>query len=169
MNLHRLRIAMAVLSMPLIAATTLAETTAEVATDVDPSGTWRWESDNNGATVKHELRIDKNDKGEVSAVYDGMLDDLKSVSGSIDGDKLTLDFEVETTRRNFDAQYEVTIDGDKAEGTLTLSSDEGKMDLPWSAKRSVELSDVVGKWNLLVETDEGPEEATLTVQEQDGK
>jgi len=128
---------------------------AQATKNADPTGTWRWESDQDGATVKHELALTANKKGEVVGVYNGMMDDLKSEKGSIEGNKLTLDFDVDRPEATFEARYVVTIDGDLAEGTLTLSSDEGSMDIPWKANRTVEMSDVVGKWNLLVESDDG--------------
>ena len=98
---------------------------AEDAKTVDPTGTWRWESDNNGETVEHSLTLTRNDKNEVVGVYNGMLDNLKSVKGSLNGNKLRLFFEVDTDGYTFDAEYDVTFNGDRGVGTLMLSSDQG--------------------------------------------
>ena len=136
---------------------------AEDAKTVDPTGTWRWESDNNGETVEHSLTLTKNDKNEVVGVYNGMLDNLKSVKGSLNGNKLRLFFEVDTDGYTFDAEYDVTFNGDRGVGTLMLSSDQGEMEIPWDAKRSVELSDLVGIWNLAIETDEGTAKPKLII------
>ncbi len=122
---------------------------------VDPSGTWRWESQRNGETVKHQLKLVANDKNEVSATYYGMIDGLKSTRGAIDGDKLTLVFDVERDNYAFTAKYEATISGDRAVGTLSFESDQRSGEVPWEAHRSVELSDVVGTWELELRTPDG--------------
>lgn len=122
---------------------------------VDPSGTWRWESDRNGETQKHELRIDSNEKNEVTATYYGMIDGLKSTEGTIKGDKLVLEFDVERDNYAFKAKYDVTIKGDSASGTLYFESDQGSGDMPWEAKRGVMMDDVLGTWQFEIETPDG--------------
>ena len=92
-----------------------------------------------------------------------MMDDLKSTKGIIKGNKMTLDFDVDRPEATFEAQYVVTLNGDKGEGTITLSSDQGSMDLPWKAERTVEMSDVVGKWNLVVAADDADHTPTMTI------
>lgn len=138
------------------------------AEEIDPSGTWRWESEQDGNDVKQELRIDSDKKGKLSAIYkspayNGALDNLRAKEVYMDGEKLIVDFDVKMGQAAFNAVYEGVVKGDDAEGDLTLSSDDGEMDLPWKAHRSVELSDVVGKWNLSLETDDGEREGVLEV------
>jgi hypothetical protein len=160
----------------LLASATLAQDAAvsektsdkktEKVKSVDPSGTWRWESDRNGDTVKHQLKLDVNKKEEVTGTYFGMMDGLKSKKGVIKGDKLVLEFDVERDNFAFQAKYEATIKGDKATGTLYFESDQGSGDIPWEAERSVELSDVVGTWELELETPEGEiHEPSLTIKD----
>ena len=122
---------------------------------VDPSGTWRWESERNGETRKHELRIDANEKHEVTATYHGMIDGLKSTKGTMEGDKLVLEFDVERDNYAFTAKYKATIKGDSASGTIYFESDRGSGDLPWEAKRSVLMDDVLGTWQFEIETPNG--------------
>jgi hypothetical protein len=143
---------------------------AQNAKKVDPSGTWRWETNNNGVQQKHQLKLRLDKKGKVRATYDGMLDDIHSVEGKMIGDKLMLEFEVETANGDeFEAKYDATIKGDSATGKISLSSDEGEMDLDWDAKRTVELADVKGTWDLVLDIEGETREAALTVTEKSGK
>ena len=122
---------------------------------VDPSGTWRWETERNGETRKHELRIQANEKQEVTATYSGMLDGIKSTRGTIKGDKLVLEFAVEGDDRKFTARYDATVKGDSASGTIHFQSDERSADIPWEATRSVRKSDVLGTWRIEIKTPNG--------------
>lgn len=140
--------------------------------NADPTGTWRWDSeDQSGEIMDNALTVSVS-KGKAMGVFngwDGRFKDLKSVAGTIKGDQLVLDFEVETPEMDFEAKYEGTIKGDTATGTITLSSDQGSMDLPWKAKRSVEMSDVVGEWDLVVETDGEEHDLKLNIDKKGGK
>lgn len=152
-----------------LAGTLVAQDTAKE-TMVDPTGTWRWSSDNqSGETVEHELAIKASKDGKVTAIYNGMLDDLKSAGGWIKGNKLMIDFEVETPERDFEAKYEATIKGNEADGTITLSSTEGSMELPWNAKRALELTNLVGKWDMLLEAPDQDHEVLLSIMQKGKK
>lgn len=164
--MHRVRFAI----LMLLASATVTFAQAEKTKKTDPSGTWRWTTDNNGAQQDHELRLRMDKKGNVRAIYNGMLDDVHSSAGIMKGDKLKLEFEVETPDGNeFEADYDVTVKGDTASGTLVLSSDEGNVDMPWEAKRTVKMSDVKGSWDLVLDIEGETREATLDIAGKAGK
>lgn len=124
-----------------------------VAEDINPSGTWRWTTDQDGNEFEQEICVEADAKGKYRAVfhskaYNGAFDGLKAKEVYMDGDKLVVDFAVKTSERSFDAVYKGAVKGHDAEGDLTLSSDDGEMDVPWKAHRSVKMSDVAGKWDL---------------------
>lgn len=152
------------LAAGLLLAHSVALFAEDTAKTIDPTGTWRWETNSNGETIGHSLSLSKHGKDEVVGVYNGMLDEVKSVKGSMKGNKLSLFFEVDTDEYSFEAEYDVTLEGDRGVGKIMISSDQGEMELPWDAKRTVELADFVGIWNLAIETDEGIAKPKLVVE-----
>ncbi len=143
--------AAALVAAPIASAQDTATAEKTDAKMIDVAGTWRW-SDEQG--TDHRLDI-KSEEKVLVAIYNGVLDDLKSKKVTIKGDKLTIDFEGDFGGTPFEATYEGTVKGDEVSGTLSISSDQGSQEMPWEAKRSVELADLVGKWSLKVETDDG--------------
>ncbi len=162
---HLLVVATAVLAIGQVNLSSQAQESkaADKAKMVDPSGTWRWETDRNGKKTSNQLKIEVNDKNEVVGTYYGMIDGLKSTKGTIEGNKLSLLFDVDRDEVKFKANYEATIKDDKATGTIVLSSDQGSTDIPWEAERSVELSDVVGEWQLRIDANGNVIEPKLTI------
>ena len=76
---------------------------------VDPSGTWRWESEEDGETITNQLKVDSDGTGKLTATYNGLFDNLKSVAGIVRGDRLKLDFKVVSPEQNLDVQFVGTI------------------------------------------------------------
>ncbi len=163
------KVSISILVVALIAAATgISSAQEKKTTPANAAGTWRWESDQQGETVEHSLRLTVNDKNEVVGVYNGMMDDLKSTKGSIKGNKLALHFDVDRDGVEFEADYDAVIKGDKASGTMALYSSQGEIELPWEATRTLDVLDVVGTWNVEIETGEQTLKPKLVVKE-DGK
>lgn len=125
---------------------------------IDPSGTWRWEHQAGDRTVKDVLKLNYDGK-KVTGTYQGSRDAVEIKNGKMEGEKLSFDFGLEFNGRMIDIQFEGKITGDNVDGTVSMKADGDSREFPWSAKRSVEASDVVGTWNMHIETSNG---TTLT-------
>jgi len=135
----------------------------------NPSGTFVWESDVGGNYISHQLKLTlrgKNLTGEYSD--DNVSLDIEN--GAFDGKTLsfTLEFDVDGTEVK--ADISAVVEGDTLKGTSKVNLNGEEFDLPIDAKRKTSRRDVVGKWQLTVETDAGEAfEPTVTIVMEKGK
>ena len=139
---------------------------------VDPSGTWRWSYDMQGEEVKDHAVLQIAKDGKISGLmFSSRLDEPMKTKGKMVGDKMVFSTLADFGGTLVDLEFSGKIKGDElVGGNVTLESDQGSMDLPWSPKRSVEMSDVVGKWNLVFALPEGGEsEGQVVIEGKDKK
>jgi hypothetical protein len=123
---------------------------------VDPSGTWRWEHDRNGETVKDVLRVQLGKEGSVTGTYEGSRAPIEIQKGKLSGDEITFEFPVELPDGNkVTVRFDGKIKDDDVAGKVLFVSDMGDFEFPWEAKRAVLADDVLGKWQLSIETPDG--------------
>lgn len=142
----------------LVAMTVDASAQDAIARFTDPSGTWRWEYELDGAQYKDLVRLkigsaikDTKDK-EVTGVYEGSAGrKIEIRNGKISGPKLTFDFNLNYQGMDVKLEFEGTIAKDELTGTIHASANEGSRDLPWNATRSVKVDDVVGSWKMRID------------------
>lgn len=138
--------------------------------EVDPSGTWRWEYDMQGETINDWAVLQKQKGGKVTGkFYSSAREDAFDVKGTVKGDKLTFETKAEFSGAEVDLEFTGKIKGDDLTGTVFVETDAQSMDFPWTPKRSVEMSDVVGEWELLFEAPDNEVKATLVVSGKDKK
>ena len=116
---------------------------------VDPSGTWRWDFEINGNTIKNVLKLEASPDGKVTGTLSARDKTMEVREGQIKDGKLSFQIKEETPR-SFKILFDGKVDGDKVEGKADASSEQGSIEIPWTAKRSVELADVVGAWKLKI-------------------
>ena len=135
----------------------------------DPSGTWRWDFDMDGQTVKNELKLEAGKDGKLTGTLSANDRNLKVEEGKIEGKEISFVVNLKL-ERDIAVHFKGKQDGDAIQGTLVAKSDEGSRDFPWDAKRSVEVSDVLGAWELRIETPDGLTlKPVLTLAKTDGK
>jgi len=116
---------------------------------VDPSGTWRWEHDEEGTTVKDVLKLNlEATTKKLTGTYQGSGDPLTIKSGKIDGDKLTVDYVIDADGTAIEVTLAGRIAGNTVSGTAILVINGQRLgEFPWSAERSaVETVDPSGTW-----------------------
>ncbi len=120
----------------------------------DPSGTWRWEIDLDGNVIKNVLKLEADKDGKLTGTLEAMEQKLKVEDGQVDGDKVSFTVTVEleqTVKVSFNGKQA----GDALQGDISAKTDEGNREFAWDAKRSVDAADVVGAWELKIETPDG--------------
>ena len=147
------------------------EKTKKVTKPIDPSGTWRWKYDMQGQEVKDHAVLQIGKEGKITGLmYSSTREEPLKTKGKMDGDKLVFSTVADFGGTLVDLEFSGRVKGDElVGGNVTLESDQGSMDLPWSPKRSVELPDVVGKWNFVFALPSGETEGRLVVAGKDKK
>lgn len=122
--------------------------------NADPSGTWRWDLDMNGNTVKNVLKLEVDKDGKLTGTLQANDRELRIEEGKVVGDKVSFFVTLQlnqTVKVNFQGKQT----GDALKGDITAKSDEGDRSFAWDAKRSVDVADVAGVWDLKIETPNG--------------
>lgn len=121
---------------------------------VDPSGSWRWDFDMDGQTIKNELKLEADKDGGLTGTLTAHDRNLKVEEGKIDLNEISFVINLKL-ERDIAVHFRGKQVGDTIQGELVAKSNEGSRDFPWDAKRSVEVSDVLGAWELRIETPNG--------------
>ena len=135
----------------LIAADDASEKKSD-AKKVDPSGTWRWQYDWQNAEVKEAFRLSVDKKGNVvGKLYRNESTVLDVKDGNVKGNEVS--FKVTTSYEGSDyvTTYQGKIDGDNFDGTVALDANGESYEWPFAPKRSVQMEDLVGTWQFVIE------------------
>jgi hypothetical protein len=130
---------------------------------VDPSGSWQWEYSFNDNPAKFSLKLEWDGK-ELAGKYTAFNN-----TSDIEETKFTSDNKLSfvSTREFNGNEFVVHFDGEaKPEeivGTVAVDFGEGPREFDWTAKRVVEVDDVLGVWEIKVETPQGVVEPQITI------
>lgn len=135
----------------------------------DPTGTWKWERTFGGNTVEFTLRLQL--KGEkITGTYASRRGETKIENAKLEGDQLSFEVNRERNDRSFQIKFQGKVSEDALKGNGSFSFDGGSREFDWEAQRSVEMDDVLGTWNLRIETQNGNvREPSLTLRKDGDK
>ena len=140
------------------------------AKEVDPSGTWRWEYDMQGETIKDWLVLQKQKDGKVTGkLHSSSREEPLDIKAKIEGDKLTMETSAEFNGTLVDLVFSGKIKGDELDGEVVADAEGQTFEFPWTPERSVKLDDVLGTWDLVIETPESDLEAKFVVSKEGDK
>lgn len=120
----------------------------------DPSGTWRWELELDGNVIKNVLKLDADKDGKLTGTLETMEQALKVEDGKVDGDKVSFTVTVQMEQA-VKVSFNGKQAGDALKGDISAKTGDGNHDFVWDAKRSVDAADVIGAWDLQIETSDG--------------
>ncbi len=123
--------------------------------DVDPSGTWRREYDWNNAEVKEAIRLNLDDDGRIVGTLSANNFDLEVKNIKLKGNELSFSVNGEYQGTQWATRYKGLIKGDEIEGTGVFTVGDQSWDFDWKPKRTVELEDVVGTWQIRIVSPDG--------------
>jgi hypothetical protein len=136
----------------------------EDAAPVDPSGTWRWEYELGGETLKDSLQLNLGPNNTVVGTYKGRSENLVEIKdGKLDGDKLSFNFGLDFQGTPIKLEFTGKIRSDMIDGNVVVVAGDNKRDYPWAPHRSARIEDVVGEWRFRIETDGNTLEPSLKI------
>lgn len=136
----------------------------EAVKNADPSGTWRFEYDLEGTTVKDSLQLQLGKEGALTGKYKGRSDEAVEIKGGkVEGDSVIVEMSIEYQGIPIDVKFDGKMKDDDITGLVVATTPEGDMEFDWVAKRSVEAEDVVGTWELEIDAVETILEPTLEI------
>ena len=141
---------------------------ADAAKNVDPTGTWKWETEAGGSSIANKLTlVFKDDK--LTGTYEGYGMELKLEDGKVKGKEISFQLTAKRDGKEALLEFQGKLSRDRIKGTIEIDFGEPKT-YDWVATRSVELEDVVGRWDIELSTEGGEAiSATLKLKNNNGK
>jgi hypothetical protein len=136
---------------------------AKKTSPVDPTGTWIWQYTISDNDVDFQVKLNWDGK-KLTGTYTAFDETTDIEESKLEKDQLTF-----VTKREFNgteivATFSGKVKPDDIEGTVSVEiGDDDPREFDWNAKRSVEIDDVLGTWELKVETPNGVIEPRLTL------
>ncbi len=130
----------------LFSSTALAQNSA-----LDPSGTWRWSYEMDGKTREDSLVLNLAD-GKVTGTFQGVPDKPVEVKDAkLKDDRLSCTVEYKWKDQTVSLELAGKVKKDDLDGTITVTTEAGTQEYPWTPKRSVQLDDAVGQWDIVID------------------
>jgi hypothetical protein len=131
---------------------------------VDPAGTWVWDYTFNDNSAEFKLKLKWDDEKKLTGKYTAFdrTSDIEEVK--LEKDELSFIAKREFEDREFTVHFNGKVQPDDIAGTLSFDFDgNGPREFDWNAKRVVEIEDVVGTWELRVESPNGVIQPRLVI------
>jgi hypothetical protein len=140
-------------------------TTAEKkeAAPADPTGTWKWEVEFGENSAEFKLKLNWDGK-KLTGKYTAFDNTTEIEQARLEKDQISFVDKREFNGNEVVAEFKGKVKPDDIEGTVTVDfGGQGPQDFDWNPERAVEIDDVVGTWDLRVETANGVVEPKLIV------
>lgn len=122
-------------------------------TGTEPSGTWRWKYEMEGKTREDAVMLNL-DNGKLTGAFQGVPEKPVEIKeAKIKEDQISFTVEYKAKGQAVSLAFAGKIKKDDLEGTVTVTTEEGTEEYPWTPKRSVQMDDVVGQWDITINAD----------------
>ena len=122
---------------------------------IDPSGTWRREYDWNGTTVKEAIRLNAKEDGKIVGTLFANDTALEIKDIKLEGRELSFSVSGDYQGTQWSSSYTGIIKRDEIDGSGVFKVGDQSWDFEWKPERSVQLDDVVGTWQIRIESPDG--------------
>lgn len=129
----------------------------------EPSGTWRWKYDMEGKTREDAVMLNL-DSGKLTGAFQGLPEkpvDIKEAKFKDNQLSFTVEYKVKDQAVSL--AFAGKVKKDDLEGTVTVTTEAGTEEYPWTPKRSVQMDDVVGQWDISIDADGNKLEPRLVI------
>jgi hypothetical protein len=146
----------------VIVAASWADAASDGAAAVDPSGTWKWDITFNDNTSELSVKL-KWDGKDLTGKYTAFDNTTDITDGKLDKDQLSFDAHPEFNGNKFDIHFTGKVEGDDINGKVKLDLGQGPQEFDWHPKRTADAANVLGLWELHIETPNGVIEPHITI------
>jgi hypothetical protein len=147
-------------------ATASAEATVEEKKQdapADPTGTWEWEYTGDDNTIEFQVKLAWDGK-KLTCKYTAFDETTDIEEAKLEKNQVSFVSTREFNGNEIVARFNGSVKPDDIEGTVEVEfGDNDSREFPWHAERTVEIDDVLGVWELKVETANGLIEPRLTL------
>jgi hypothetical protein len=158
---------LAALVVSLLVASAARADESRPAAAVDPTGSWKWDyTAPDGNTMDFSLKL-KWDGKQLAGKYTAFNDTTDISEGKLDKDQLSFVASREFNGNKFDVHFTGKVEPDDINGKVGLDFGQGPQEFDWHAKRFVDVDDVLGTWQLRLDTPNGVIEPQLTITKDD--
>jgi hypothetical protein len=147
------------------AAPAAAKPEAKPQSPVDPTGTWKWQYDFGETPMDAKLKLNWDGK-KLTGKYTARDVTTDVSDGKLEKDELTFITVREFNGNEFEIEFEGKVKEDEIVGLVMLDFGQAQ-EFDWNAKRAVEIDDVLGVWDLRLDTPNGVVEPRLTITKDD--
>jgi hypothetical protein len=128
----------------------------------DPSGTWNWERTFNDNKAEFTLKLNWDGK-RLAGKYSAFNRTTDIEDAKLEKDQISFLAKREFNGNKFEVKFNGKVEPENLVGKITVDFGNGPQDFDWNAKRSVSADDVVGVWDLRVESPGGAVTPRLTI------
>ena len=157
--------------LSMMAALALGLTASVHAADEikDPTGTWMWEYDYGQGPVSSTLVL-KHAEGKVTGYYDNGSTKTDIKEGTFEDEKFLVEFPLEHDGLALQVKLDGEVTNDKLKGQINVDVGGEVLKFEWKAERGLLVSDVVGTWELTINSPDGQVfTPKVTIEEKEGK
>jgi hypothetical protein len=142
---------------------------ASKTTPPDPTGTWKWERTFNDNKAEFTLKLNWDGK-RLSGKYSAFNNTSDIEQTKLEKDQISFLANREFNGNKFEVKFAGKVEPENLVGKITVDFGNGPQEFDWNAKRSVEAEDVIGVWDLRLESPGGVVTPRLTISKgADGK
>ncbi len=157
--------------LPLMAVLAFGLTASVQAADEvkDPTGTWMWEYDYGQGPIDSTLVL-KNKDGKLTGYYDNGDAKVDITKGEFKDDKFTAEMILDMDGQELTVELKGEVSDDELEGLITVDIGGEILEFDWEAERGLLPADVVGTWELEINSPDGQVfTPKVTIEEKEGK
>ena len=127
----------------------------------DPSGTWKWQYLLGDAPMDAKLKLNWDGK-KLTGKYTAreVTSDIRDAK--LEKNELSFSTLRDFNGNEFEIQFKGQVKQDEIAGKVTLDFGQAQ-EFDWDAKRAVEIDDVLGVWDMRLDTPNGVVEPKLTI------
>jgi len=104
------------------------------------------------------------DNGKLSGAYQGIPEKPVNIKeAKFKDNQLSFAVEYKVKDQSVSLAFEGKIKNDDLEGTVKVTTEDGVQEYPWTPKRSVQLDDVVGQWDITIDADGNKLEPSIVI------
>ncbi len=126
----------------------------------DPTGTWVWSREIEGERNRSVLKLVNKD-GKVTGTYHRSGQTVPIANGKFEKGELSFEADGKFNDEKIHAKFHGKLSQDEINGNIDVIIEDNSIPLPWTAKRGVDLDDVVGTWKLKIQANGDTIESTL--------